>query len=95
MSEKFRLAPHALFLAAVLVVVLYGAAVLFSDSRPAFGGGFAPQVAPPGPRYQIAGGDGNSAWIIDTGTGDVYLMYASGRWKEVGSIQDERKQIKK
>jgi hypothetical protein len=27
--------------------------------------------------------------------GDVYLIYANGKWKEVGSILDEKKRIKK
>ena len=51
-------------------------------------------MTPQGPRYQIAGCDAGSAWVIDSATGDVYLIYASGRWKEVGSIMDEKKQIK-
>jgi len=71
-----------------------GGTFLCQESRPAFGGGFAPQMTPQGPRYQIAGCDAGSAWVIDSATGDVYLIYASGRWKEVGSIMDEKKQIK-
>ncbi len=64
-------------------------------SSQAFGGNFAPQMAQQqGARYQIAGCDANSAWIIDTAMGDVYLMYANGKWKEVGSIMDEKTRIK-
>jgi hypothetical protein len=48
-----------------------------------------------GPRYQIATRDTNSAWVIDTGSGDIFLIFADGKWKDVGSILDERKQIKK
>jgi hypothetical protein len=48
-----------------------------------------------GGKYQIAGCDGSSAWIIDTAMGDVYLIYSSGKWKEVGSITDEKKRVKK
>ena len=64
-------------------------------STNAFGGNFAPQMAPPqGGRYQIASCDPNSAWIIDTAMGDVFLFYTNGKWKEVGSILDEKKRIK-
>lgn len=79
----------------LVVSVWLGGTLLWSDSQPAFGGGFAPQMTPQGPRYQIAGCDGNSAWVIDTAVGDVYLIYANGKWKEVGSIMDEKKRIKK
>jgi hypothetical protein len=51
-------------------------------------------MAPQGARYQIAGCDANSAWVIDTSLGDVYLIYGNGKWKEVGSIMDEKKRIK-
>ena len=61
----------------------------------AFGGNFAPQMAQQqGGRYQIAGCDGNSAWVIDTAMGDVFQIYSNGKWKEVGSIMDEKKRIK-
>ncbi|MCX5910213.1 MAG: hypothetical protein NTY64_24330 [Deltaproteobacteria bacterium] len=64
-------------------------------SSQAFGGNFAPQMAQQqGARYQIAGCDANSAWIIDTSLGDVFLFYSNGKWKEVGSILDEKKRIK-
>jgi hypothetical protein len=32
--------------------------------------------------------------VIDATLGDVYLIYSSGKWKEVGSIMDEKKRIK-
>jgi hypothetical protein len=90
-SFKFRNGIIGLLLAAS---VWLGAALLWPDSPPAFGGGFAPQMAQQGPRYQIAGCDANSAWVIDTAAGDVYLIYGNGKWKEVGSIMDEKKRIK-
>jgi hypothetical protein len=52
-------------------------------------------MAQQGARYQIAGCDANSAWIIDTAMGDVFIIYSNGKWKEVGSIMDEKKRIKK
>lgn len=83
------------FLAALLMVAIWlGASFFLQDSKPAFGGAFPGQMAPQGPRYQIAGCDANSAWVIDTSLGDVYLIYGNGKWKEVGSIMDEKKRIK-
>jgi hypothetical protein len=85
-----------LICAAVLVVGIAFRAASDRGPAPAFGGNFAPGMAQPsGAKYQIAGCDANSAWVIDTGTGDVYLIYANGKWKEVGSIQDEKKRIKR
>jgi hypothetical protein len=52
-------------------------------------------MAQQGGRYQITGCNANSAWVIDTAMGDVYMIYSSGKWKEVGSIMDETKRIKK
>jgi len=64
-------------------------------SSKALAGNFAPQMAQQqGGRYQIAGCDANSAWIIDTAMGDVFLMYSNGKWKEIGSIMDEKKRIR-
>lgn len=64
-------------------------------SSKAFGGQFAPQMAQQqAGRYQIAGCDANSAWIIDTAMGDVFLMYSNGKWKEIGSLMDEKKRIR-
>jgi len=82
-------------LAAVLIAGIWlGGSFFLQDSPPAFGGAFPGQMAPQGPRYQIAGCDANSAWVIDATLGDVYLIYSSGKWKEVGSIMDEKKRIK-
>jgi hypothetical protein len=82
-------------LALVLVAGIYlGGNLVLQDSPPAFGGALPGQMAPQGAKYQIAGCDANSAWVIDTQMGDVYLIYANGKWKEVGSIVDEKKRIK-
>jgi hypothetical protein len=45
-------------------------------------------------RFQIAARDANSAWVIDTAGGDIFLIFSSGKWKEVGSIFDEKNRIK-
>ncbi len=92
-SLTFRV---GLVCAAVLIAGIVSWSLWDRGPVKAFGGNFAPGMPQPsGARYQIAGGDANSAWIIDTGTGDVYLIYTNGKWKEVGSIQDEKKRIKK
>jgi len=80
---------------AVLISFLAGILTLWLNLPKAFGGQLAPQMAQQGGRYQIAGCDSNSAWIIDTVLGDVFIIYANGKWKEVGSIMDEKKRIKK
>ncbi len=80
--------------ALLLMIIWAGGAVWLQESRPAFGGAFPGQMTPQGPRYQIAGCDSSSAWVIDSSTGDVYLIYSNGRWKEVGSIMDDKKQIR-
>jgi len=96
MKRKFSLACKTIFiLAALIATFIAGGAILVKDSSKAFGGNFAPQMAQQGARYQIAGCDGNSAWIIDTSVGDVFLIFSNGKWKEVGSITDEKKRIKK
>ncbi|MGB9698979.1 MAG: hypothetical protein ACPL5I_06290 [Thermodesulfobacteriota bacterium] len=84
-----------ILVAAVLISFLAGVLVLWLNLPKAFGGQLAPQMAQQGGRYQIAGCDSNSAWIIDTVLGDVFIIYANGKWKEVGSIMDEKKRIKK
>lgn len=85
----------ALVTAALILGLFAGWSIMGKDSSKAFGGNFAPQMAQQGGgRYQIAGCDANSAWIIDTGTGDVYIFYSNGKWKEAGSIVDEKKRIK-
>jgi hypothetical protein len=96
MRSKISLDWRIIILSAALILCLsVGGSILVRESSKAFGGNFAPQMAQQGGRYQIAGCDGNSAWIIDTAMGDVYLIYSSGKWKEVGSIMDEQKRKKK
>ncbi|HSR13003.1 MAG TPA: hypothetical protein VLS90_16275 [Thermodesulfobacteriota bacterium] len=84
---------------AAVALVLAAWVFLFSPAReapPAFGGNFAPMgQQPAGPRYQIASRDANSAWVIDTSVGDIFLVFADGKWKDVGTILDEKKRIKK
>ncbi len=60
----------------------------------AFGGNFAPMAQQQFARFQIAARDANSAWVIDTAAGDIFLIFSSGKWKEVGSIFDEKNRIK-
>jgi len=96
MAGKVSLDVKTLFITAALIFGLMIAwSALNQNSSKAFGGNFAPQMSPPGERYQIAGCDGNSAWVIDTTSGDVFLIYSNGRWKDVGSIMDEKKRMKK
>ena len=96
MDRKFSLSCKTIFiLAALIAAFIAGGTVFVKDSSKAFGGNFAPQMAQQGARYQIAGCDSSSAWIIDTSVGDVYLIFSNGKWKEVGSINDEKKRIKK
>jgi len=96
MNKKISLDGKTIFILAALLVIFFSAgSILVKDSSTAFGGNFAPQMGQQGARYQIAGCDGNSAWVIDTAMGDVYMIYANGKWKEVGSIMDEKKRIKK
>ena len=95
MKENFFFNNGSRILALVLVAGIWlGGTFLLQESPPAFGGAFPGQMAPQGARYQIAGCDANSAWVIDTQLGDVYLIYGNGKWKEVGSIMDEKKRIK-
>jgi hypothetical protein len=95
MKENIFFDNRSRILALVLVAGIYlGGSFLMQDSPPAFGGAFPGQMAPQGAKYQIAGCDASSAWVIDVQMGDVYLIYANGKWKEVGSIMDEKKRIK-
>ncbi len=82
-------------LAALITAFIAGGAFYVKESSKAFGGNFAPQMSQPAARYQIAGCDRNSAWVIDTSLGDVYLIFSNGKWKEIGSIMDDRKRIRK
>jgi hypothetical protein len=95
MKQTISLSAGRGFLAIVLITGIWlGGSFFLPDSPPAFGGAFPGQMAPQGAKYQIAGCDANSAWVIDVQMGDVYLIYANGKWKEVGSILDEKKRIK-
>jgi hypothetical protein len=97
MKWKLGYDSRTLVILAALVLVLFAGGFLLSrEPSKAFGGNFSPLgQQQQGPRYQIAGRDGNSAWVIDTGNGDIFLIYANGRWKDVGSIFDEKKRIRK
>jgi hypothetical protein len=96
MEKKYSLDYKTFFLAAVLILsLLASASILLRESSKAFGGNFGPQMGQQGGRYQISGCNANSAWVIDTAMGDVYMIYSNGKWKEVGSIMDETKRIKK
>jgi hypothetical protein len=76
------------------VIFLTGFFWLREPTR-AFGGNFAPMAQQQFARFQISGRDANSAWVIDTAAGDVFLIFSSGKWKEVGSIFDEKSRLKK
>jgi hypothetical protein len=96
MEKKYSLDFKTVFLSAILILsLLAGGVILLRESSKAFGGNFGPQMGQQGGRYQISGCNANSAWVIDTAMGDVYMIYSSGKWKEVGSIMDETKRIKK
>lgn len=96
MQEIMAMKIKLCFLVVALVISFAaGALVIWLNMPKAFGGQLVPQMAQQGGRYQIANCDGNSAWIIDTALGDVFIIYANGKWKEVGSIMDEKKRIKK
>lgn len=96
MEKKVSLDLKTIFLLAVIILIFWvSGPVLFQNSPKAFGGNFAPQMAQEGARYQISGCDANSAWVIDRSAGDVYLIYSNGKWKEVGSIMDEKKRMKR
>ena len=96
MSRKFSLNWKTIFVGAVIVLGLgLGGLMLIRESSKAFGGGFGgPLAQQQTGRYQIAGRDSNSAWVIDTVMGDVYMIYANGKWKDVGSIMEEKNRIK-
>jgi len=96
MEKRKIITFKTLFWAGALIIGFLAGTLIEGRNFPkAFGGVFTPQMTQQGGRYQIASCDGNSAWIIDTAMGDVYLIYANGKWKEIGSIMDEKKRIKK
>jgi hypothetical protein len=96
MGKKIFTGGKTFWIVAALILCLWAGWLMGErTSSQAFGGNFAPQMAQQqGARYQIAGCDSNSAWVIDTAMGDVFMIYASGKWKEVGSIVDEKMRIK-
>ncbi len=85
-----------LILALLVLVLSTAGSFLVRETSKAFGGNFGPmaQQQQTG-HYQIAARDASSAWVIDTVAGDIFLVYADGKWKDVGSIFDEKKRIKK
>jgi len=97
MKRKYFLDSKIVFFLATFILGLFvmGSILKPEVSSKAYGGNFGAQMAPQAGKYQIAGCDGNSAWVIDTENGDVFLIYANGKWKEIGSIMDEKKRIKK
>ena len=96
MEKKYALNFKTVFLSALLIMgLLVGGAILLRESSRAFGGNFGAQMVQQGGRYQISAGNANFAWVIDTAMGDVYMIYSNGKWKDVGSILDETKRIKK
>jgi hypothetical protein len=95
MNKKIVLDVRTVLFLAVLILVLAAAGShLLRETSKAFGGGFPPMAQQQMGRYQIAGRDANSAWMIDTVVGDIYLIYANGKWKDLGSILDEKTRIK-
>ncbi len=84
-----------LILTAVILLLSTALSFLIRETSRAFGGNFAPMSQQQTVRYQIAGRDANSAWVIDTAVGDIFLVYADGKWKDVGSLLDEKKRIRK
>lgn len=96
MQDIMNLKVKILILVTALIISFFaGILILWLNLPKAFGGQLFPQMSQQGGRYQIAGCDSNSAWIIDTVLGDVFIIYANGKWKEVGSIMDEKRRIKK
>jgi hypothetical protein len=95
MKRKIVLDFGTLLILAGLILGL-AAAGFFWQREPAqaFGGNFAPMGQQPFARFQIAGKDAKSAWVIDTSAGDVFLIFTNGKWKDVGSIFDEKNRIR-
>ncbi|NWF54120.1 MAG: hypothetical protein HXY45_04920 [Syntrophaceae bacterium] len=82
-------------LGGLVVVLLVTGFFWWREPTRAFGGNFAPMAQQQFARFQIASRDATSAWVIDTAAGDVFLIFSTGKWKEVGSIFDEKNRIKK
>jgi hypothetical protein len=95
MKRKIVLNFGTLLIVAGLILGLSVAGSFWlREPTQAFGGGFAPMGQQPFARFQIAGKDARSAWVIDTSVGDVFLIFTSGKWKDVGSIFDEKNRIR-
>lgn len=95
MKRKIVLDFRTLLILAGLILGVSAAGSFWLREPPkAFGGNFSPMAQQPFARFQIAGKDANSAWVIDTSAGDVFLIFTSGKWKDVGSIFDEKNRIK-
>jgi len=95
MKRKNVLVFRALLILAGLILGLAAAGSFWlREPMQAFGGNFGPMGQQPFARFQIAGKDASSAWVIDTSAGDVFLIFTSGKWKDVGSIFDEKNRIK-
>ena len=96
MNGKKSMGRRAFFIAAaILLGFLAGASIFVKTSPPVYGGMFGQVAQQQTGRFQISACDSKTAWVIDTAVGDVFLMYANGKWKDVGSILDERTRIKK
>ncbi len=93
-KQSFRFRTILILAGVVCILSTFGSFLLRETSK-AFGGNFAPMPQQPTTHYQIASKDGNSAWVIDTAVGDIFIVFSDGKWKEVGSILDEKKRIKK
>jgi hypothetical protein len=95
MKRKIVLNLGTLVILAGLILGLSAAGSFWlREPTQAFGGGFAPMGQQPFARFQIAGKDAKSAWVIDTAAGDVFLIFTNGKWKDVGSIFLEKNRIK-
>ena len=85
-----------LILASIVLALSAAGSFVVRETSKAFGGNFGPMSQPQQTgHYQIASRDGNSAWVIDTVEGDVFLIFGDGKWKDVGSILDDKKRIRK
>jgi hypothetical protein len=80
---------------AIILGFLGGVSIFVKGSAPVYGGMFGQMAQQQAGRFQISACDNKTAWVIDTSVGDVFLMYANGKWKDVGSILDDRTRIKK
>jgi len=95
MKEGMGLDFRMILASAALILGLWSfGSYLLQHTPMAFGGNFGSMAQQQMGRYQIAAKDANSAWVIDTAAGDIFLFYANGKWKDVGSIFDEKNRIR-